>query len=274
MTILRALLLLLLTVTMVNSRAADNPIDIAKKLFVLSGLSAQIQYIPETFELGVVSILEKQQRKNNINTKEVQHFVNRVRESYSVEKMSDVILSDLSQQLTSINTQPVFQWLSSDLGQHFTFLEKRSSQPEQMVKMGEYVLGLSDTPLNESRWNLVVQLSQAISAKKTTLHVLLAQKLAEELTQSQFIPVKTRPSLSKVVDRVSQQQATIEEEITNLVIYGLLFTYQTASYQELELYLKFANSSAGKMYHKSLSDAYHKALIDAGNRYGRALYGP
>jgi len=251
--------------------AANPPTDVATQLFTLSGLSTQIQYIPEIIESEVVSVLENEKENYHLSRRTVQQYVDVLRKCYAVEKLSDVILNDLTKQFTYQNTQIIIQWLQSRLGQHFTFLEKRSTQPEQMVKMGEYVLNLSTSPLSEERWNLVVQLSRAVLAQDSTLQVLMAQKLAINLTQSQFQTTKTKPTLNSIIERMTQQRSIIEQEISNLVIYGLLFTYQTATNHDLQAYLKFARSNAGKVYHKRLLDAYNHALMDAGICYAQAL---
>lgn len=263
-------LILLLAAT--HSYADENNRNYSMGIFQLSGLSSQIEYLPDAIELSVLATLQERRKNKEISAKFVQKYVDVVRQSFVVENISATILRYLDKDFDRHNTEIILHWLNSKLGKQFTRLEKTSSQPEQIENMREFVHNLANTPPRKARLALITTLNAATQASKSSLIVLMTKKLAVELTKSQFVARENRPALLAVIKRVAGQQFLIEDEITALVIKGLLFTYRSVSDADLQLYINYANSAAGKRYHQAILGAYNSALLDASNKFGQAIY--
>jgi hypothetical protein len=265
-----ALFLNLLSV-MENIHAEEATNSPLVTIFNQSGLSTQIEFLPEIIEAEIVDLLKNQRKKNQLKGKNLQYFVDIVRQSYTVEDMSRIILAYLDEQLSPSDRKLILQWLNSKLGRHFTYLEAQSSKAEKIDEMRQFVRNLGNSPPTEKRLDLIYQLNQLTHATKSALIVLMSSKLSRELIKLQLHAASKKPNLDSVTKRVVREQNIVEREITAMVVSGLLYTYRTVSDQNLQTYINFASSEIGRIYHQVIFAGYNRAVVSANLKFAQVL---
>lgn len=151
--------------------------------------------------------------------------------------------------------QPALQFFQSPLGRKIVAAEVQAARREQLA---QHVNGLPRMDADSNRQLLIRHLAQAIPASAAGAEVSLALAGVAADSLSQMLPGilgggQAQTLLNSQRERLVQQ---IEGDLDNT----LLYIYRSLSDAELEEYLQFAQSEAGKAYYQAALQALRAGL--------------
>lgn len=150
---------------------------------------------------------------------------------------------------------PALKFFQSPLGRKIVNAELTATRPDQLAKNAQ---GLPQIQADATRQLLIGHLAQALPAKQAGAEVSLAIAGVAADSLSQMIPGllgggQAQGLLDSQRERLQQQ---VESDLDNT----LLFIYRDLSDAELEEFVEFAQSDAGKDYYQAALQALRAGL--------------
>ncbi len=186
--------------------------------------------------------------------------------------MLQTIKDHISRHMTSSDIDAVLEWFNSDLGQKITKAEEDASSMEAYSQMREIKAGLQSHPPDPFRKQLISNLDQA--ARMT--EYMTRMKMSMVITMTEATPSATSIGNASKEERISQiksRRGQVQELSSKEVMARSLFTYRSISDNELEQYIVFYKSEAGKKYVDTVTEALLTAIEDSNKRWAIELGG-
>ncbi|HEY1028862.1 MAG TPA: hypothetical protein VGE28_14720 [Pseudomonas sp.] len=151
--------------------------------------------------------------------------------------------------------QPALAFFESELGRRIVAAETLATRSDQLAK---YANGLPRTDADATRRLLIRHLAQALPAKEAGAEVSLALAGVAADSLSQMIPGLLGGDQAQGLLNGQRQRlmAQIEQDLDNT----LLHVYRELSDPELEQFVEFAQSAAGKAYYQAALQALRAGL--------------
>jgi len=191
-----------------------------------------------------------------------------MQESFAESKLKAVIIPYLRQHMDKKSTDQSLAWLSSPLGEKITALESANNSPEAQAEMQKQLPTLLK---NTQRFSLIRELDKAINASDSTVNTLLGLQEAMFRGITASGPKAQAMSEEELQQMIATMKTTIRSQYEILVIGTMAYNYQTLSDNEIRQYITFAESPAGKHYHKTMMAALDNAIRLAGTSVGTTL---
>lgn len=250
--------LLSLVVFMPLSSAQNSTLDLlTKTLMGASGLDKQIEQIPLTID-AVLRRAEQQSTEAPVD-----QFQN-VREMIDSVYDLDVLESDakayLQAHLSESEVKFILDWLKDELGRKITESETELATPEAYPKAKKM---WAKTDPNSERLQKLVRLDDAVKGTETTLSLLLNSNLVGVLAVSAAMASEREDLIENLTLRARQRSEKIRPIIEKQVHTLWLYAYESLSDDELEEYIRFAQSELGSKYHDAIFSATQVAMDNA-----------
>ncbi len=266
---LRTLWITLTALLLLPAVAASQAPDAGQldKLYLKSGMADLVDQVPagiqsgfaQAFEQDATSSLSPQQRK-------IIHA--RIPMAYTPDEMRPVIVDVLAAKLTAADVEAVLEWLDSPLGRKCTALESASAAPEAMAAMQAYANELQASPPPPERVALLGELAQAVKAAENAVEVVMNTQLAVAAGMSAMLPEEQRQPLEVIRNRLEQFRPQITAAMQNQTAIAFLYTYRELNEDEIQRYIRFAQSDVGERYHAAASEGIQQALTAGSLKLG------
>ncbi|MBI5505263.1 MAG: hypothetical protein HY899_10710 [Deltaproteobacteria bacterium] len=165
-------------------------------------------------------------------------------------------------------------WLRSPLASEIKFVEATASRGDldRRDSFLEKFAQISDDGGPEVRMSRIRALAEATDAVETTLDVTQAVGVAAAGLVNASIPSPGRLAQSALEAAVRRERAVpqVAKTYEPVVLAALLYRYRDLSLDELDEYVAFARSDAGRWYHRVVIDAVLAAVEVAGKDVGEA----
>lgn len=173
-----------------------------------------------------------------------------------------------------VQAAAALQWLRSPLSSELRFAEATASR----VNAGrrdvflEKFAQVSEDGGPEVRMSRIRALAEATGAVDATLDVTQAIGMAAASLVNASLPSPDRLTPSQLEQAVGRERNAPEVVKTYepVVLAALLFRYRELPLAELDEYVAFARSDAGRWYHRALSDAVIAGVQSASKGIGEA----
>jgi hypothetical protein len=239
--------------------------DEMQEIFRLSGLEAQIGALDRAVAASLVPNLQR--------VPAAQADV--VREAVLRAWSAPVIQQDVSARLAKAHdpqqAPATLRWLRSPLGRRVTELETHASSAEGVQALEAFAQQLRSHPPDETRLALARALDQATGATDFAVEVSLASARAAMSAVGAALPQEKRLDPDRIEAAIEAQRPRLHEQLAMASLASTLFTYQSLGNSELETYLAFARSDAGRWYHGVVKQALLEMLTDVSSRMGRTV---
>ncbi len=231
---------ILLVFSAVGLSAEQSKAVLAAALMQKSGMNVQIDLIPDQVKAGIRDSAHRGAPMDVVIQDKLVGALN-------TQILNDDVQHYLSAQMSSDEMQQVLAWLESPLGKQVVLMELNASQPEKMMQMFE-----------------VSQTEQVRPGRLARIHRLDEAVLSKERTKDLMVNMQVFFGMAMVAERGSAQRANYVEtrrnteramapmwgELEQVVTMMYLFTYQGLNDSELDRYLEFTESAAGKKYNQ------------------------
>lgn len=235
---------------------ADN-LDV---LMERSGINGQIGQISEHIDAGL------QQGGDSLPADALQTLGDIMRQQFAADKLKQSIRAQLQQNLSDKDIRAVLAWLETPLGKKITAQEIAASS----VQAHQDVQDTIDKLLSDSdRFALIRQLDAATGASQATLAMTLNMQKAMMYGMMSAAPGSV--SEQQVQQMIQAIEPQLRSQMELMVVASMTYTYRELSDDEINQYIAFASSQAGKNYHQAFTEALSAAMAEAGDAVGREI---
>lgn len=244
---MRAFFALVLLFVTLPGLAAGPAADPYLQLYQAGGWSEQHAHFHDALKAA------QTRYRNSLPPAIYQALVANSNQRFAPAAMEQRALASLRQQLPE--PQPALAFLHSPLGRKITASEVQATRREQLAQNAK---GLPRSQADASRRLLIGHLVQLLPAKEAGAEVSLALAGVAADSLSQMIPgVLGGEHAQGLLDSQRQRlMGQIAADLDNT----LLYVYRELSDPELDEYVSFAESTAGKAYYQASLSALRAAL--------------
>jgi len=166
------------------------------------------------------------------------------------------------------------EWLRSPLASELKFVEATVSRSGlgRGDSFVESLARVSDDASPQERMSRIRALAEATGVIENTLDLTQAVGMVSAGLVNASMPAPDRlvqSELDAVVNR-ERRSAQVAKSYEPAVLAALLYRYRELSLAELDEYVAFARSDAGRWYHRVLAEAVAAAVRSAGKNVGEA----
>lgn len=252
-------IILCLPVTELQAQS-DEQNESVEAFFQLSGLEVQIRELPGI----ILSQFEDEIELVPVNARD------QIREEITKAFDPDTIVEDartyLLENLDSDNIKIVVDWLQEPLTQKMNQLEMDSNDDISFAKRDAFFQELEFNPPTESRLDLLNRLESSTDATYYLVSIITDMYLSLIRTINPYLEADKQLSNN----RIAQMRTTIMGELTTMyqnITHAMnLFTYRDVTDSELEEYVAFYETPAGKWFADVSYDVIESVLQKSNER--------
>jgi len=138
--------------TTLESQAETKKRDLAKKLYVTSGLEKDINHMPEIMKNRANKDLKEKEFQDNTFAKDYIQFVNDLIDStYSPKIYTDAIIEKFNKSMNSQQIEYVIKWYKSPIGQKYIESANKYYDPDKQKEFDLFVKSLEQAPPTKNR---------------------------------------------------------------------------------------------------------------------------
>ena len=237
-----------------------------QQLYSMSGIETQVNQIPGSIQQAFDQKLGTDRSVKYMEHKVLSSLRKSLRSVFVPAIMKKIVLKELGARLSNDDIRNALAWLDSPQGRKITKLEEKTATPEVMRDIPKFLQTLQAAPPTQKRMRTIVRLDQATKATQTTTDVSIASALAVVTAFSAISPVQRdtkRPTLSEMRSSLDAARPQMEAALRQQIQVFFLYTYKSLSDPEMERYLAFVESKAGKKYHSATTAGISKAMLDS-----------
>jgi hypothetical protein len=183
-----------------------------------------------------------------------------------------VVLARLEADLDNAAASAASRWLGSELGARICRMERSAADPKEAGSRNAFLEALANASLPARRLELVRRLEAAVGGAEIDLDVAVQTTLGALLISASPTLTGTGSRLPDALQRQLEfQRLQLEPFIREAVVANNLYTYRSLGDEDLERFVRFAESSAGRRYYQVAGAALRDALVSAGVKLTAAL---
>ncbi|MEO5694722.1 MAG: hypothetical protein ABIQ72_16440 [Usitatibacter sp.] len=189
--------------------------------------------------------------------------------AYAPDKLRSAMARELEAQLSAADEMVVLEWLSSDLGQRLTKIEEESGEPAKAAAAErESSTHLAAVP--EMRIARFARMITAIQLGEATASMVINMTTAIGFGMAMANATEDPAELAQTIrNRLEPQREQMVETFNKRAIQSFAYVYRDVSDDDMEKYVVFSESPAGRRYHAASVRAMDNVLARAGIQMGR-----
>ncbi len=237
------------------------------RVFEKSGLSTLVKEFPAMIKEGMKASLQQHGEHSITDINRLESIID---SSVDTEKMSTDIRSHLAKGLNDQELTRVLQWFESPLGSKVVKLEAAASSADSFQKMSEQALSLQKKFRGTPREKLFNKFDRATRATEAGLETAMAvqRALVAEFTRGTNID----GDYNQLLELVEANRFMTRGVVGQQVFTGYLYTYQTLGVEEINDYIRFAETPSGSRFFRVANTAIQKALLAPSRAIGKKLF--
>lgn len=188
--------------------------------------------------------------------------------AFSPIRLRAAMRAEMLRELSAADEATVLEWLSTDLGTRITRLEEARDTPEgqlAMEKEAPHVLEALPRP----RRAMYERLAKSINAGESSANMIINVTTAIAYGVVLSSPHGDVAMVKGMRDQMEAQRAQMVEALGQRSMAVFAHTYRELDDAEMEKYVAFAESPAGKRYHDATTRALDKVMAQAAVDLGR-----
>lgn len=256
----------LLVAAPVAVAAEKTSVETANAIIVKSGVAAQLGDFAPTLRTGITTNPEL---ASKMTEAQLATLLGAFDAAYAPARLQADIAAELVRQLKAPDAKAALGWLESPVGAKITAMEDEATalaaDPERMAEAQKMLERLP--PRRAERY---IALMKATGADEAGATIALNSSLGMAYGAAATLG-KSPPDLEAMRKELSSQRPQMVEALGNVYFTMFSSVYANLPEAELDQYLAFAQSPAGKAYHQALTGAIDVALTRAARDTGRQI---
>lgn len=246
--------------------AGPSGLDTANAIIVKSGVAAQLGDFAPTLRTGITTNAEL---ASKMTEAQLATLLGAFESAYAPAKLQADIAAELVRQLKAPQAKEALAWLESPVGSKITAMEDEATAlAADPVRMAEAQKMLERLP--PRRAERYIALMKATGADEAGATIAINSQLGMAYGAAATLG-KQPPDLEAMRKELGSQRPQIVEALGNVYFTMFSSVYADLPEAELDQYLAFAQSPAGKAYHQALSASIDVALTRAARETGRQI---
>ena len=224
------------------------------ELLELSGVKAQLP--------GMTSRIagEFRPRRGQMSPKDQAAIDRIVGQILRHETIYALVRDEVRRRLDRAKLEATVAWLRSPVGRKITALEIAASETGAEQKVGAYAASLRTNPPLGRRLELVQRLEWVSGSTDVSLDILAAITRSTAKATSAVSPPDRRLRPGQIERQVEEVKARASDAIAREGLVTMLFTYRSLEDEEIEQYVRFEASDAGRWYNAAMRKAVAAAI--------------
>lgn len=241
---------------------------LARQLMVRSGLDRQLEAYPALVQAG----MEESRARSGLSDDRFAELKEASVKAFDPAALKRVVQRELARRLAPKDIEAALAWLDAPLGRRITQLEEQASTAEAFAAMQAWAGALRPGDLAEARIAQARRLDRAIKATEFSVSSARNSQLAIIAAMTATLPAADqRQALDAVVAAFEQNRAQIRASAEQQTVMSMLYSYRALGDAELDRYIAFAESAAGRKYHAAALEALDQAIVEASRDAGRII---
>jgi len=234
---------------------------LAAALMHKSGMDVQIELIPDQIKAGIRDAARHGSPMDVV-------IQDKLVSALDTQSLNRDVKDYLVAHMNSDEMRQVLTWLESPLGQQVVAMEINASQPDMMMKMFEVFQHEQARP---GRLERIHRLDEAVLSKERTKDLMINIQVFFGMAMVAESGSAQRASYSLTRNNTERAMAPMWDELQQVVTMMYLFTYRGLDDAELDRYLEFTESAAGRKYNQVLYEGLSYAFAHAGKSLRQSL---
>jgi hypothetical protein len=230
-----------------------------------SGLDKQLEQIPAAVQAGID---QAQQQQKGLSPDDMAALKRLSAVAFDVKALNDAVRTHVQANMNGKDLEAALAWLGSPLGERITGLEEAASTPQAVAEMQSTAGRLAG---DKARVEKMKKLDVAVQATESNVRMVLNMQVVIAVAMTASMEPDQQPSADAILHEVNKNSAQLRSMIEQQILLSFLYAYRSLTDAELDRYIAFAESAAGKKYQTVTSEAVSGAMVDAGRKLGSLL---
>ena len=235
---------------------ASGPRTSVDELLELSGLKAQLPMLLSSLA-G-----EFRPRKGRMSPRDEAAIERVLAQVFRPQTVYASIRADVEKHVDGPKMASAAAWLRSPLGRKITAIEIGSASPANGPKVMELAQSLKTHPAPPARADLVQRLEWVSGTSELTLDIIATMTRNTQKAISAVAPPERRLRSGQIERQSAEARASSAAGVRQQTFVSLLYTYRAIDDRELEQYIAFEASDAGRWYSTITKHAFLRTLDD------------
>ncbi|MFL1482616.1 DUF2059 domain-containing protein [Marinobacter sp. LN3S78] len=188
--------------------------------------------------------------------------------AFSPQRVRSQLATALADDLGNAQLEAVKDWYDSPLGQQLARAESQAAAPSSWEAIQAAGPALRERFEGTARQRLFDRYDRATGATYTAVETAMAVQL--ELADS-LASLSEGDTVESVRAQIEDNRPAIERRVGEQVYLAFLSMYEAFPDKDLDTYLTFLESPAGRAYTVSAGDAVHDAIMEPVSSVGNQL---
>ncbi|HLT12912.1 MAG TPA: DUF2059 domain-containing protein [Marinobacter sp.] len=192
-----------------------------------------------------------------------------VSNSFRAEEIENKIVANLDESLTDQQLAEVHEWYQTPVAEKIARAEIAASAPAAWPEMRSRAPELNKANKGKDRETLFARFDRASRATESAVDTAIAVQLG--LSSAMAALSNDSVHHDKMRQRLETQRPALQSMVSQQVYDSYLFTYRDISAQEMNLYLGFLESDAGREFTRVVTESIQQAVTDPIENIGGQL---
>jgi hypothetical protein len=239
----------------------------AENVLQKSGVLRQIDAMVPAFRTEFVKALQAH-GGGSIKAEDIEQYAALASQSFDAEKLKRSIIASTAQSITPQNVAPLIRWYSGAAGKRIEAIEFEVSKRDSSETLKQGAALLPTVPSKRlAVYKEIVELTRAVEfltdlALNTGIAVGYG---AAQASSDLVVPFDAFRAEAK------KQRSALLVAMNDVALAAFAATYQQATERDLDAYLNFLRTAAGKEFSAATLTAFERAFIQSAAALGKAL---
>ncbi|HXD96762.1 MAG TPA: DUF4124 domain-containing protein [Candidatus Acidoferrum sp.] len=178
----------------------------------------------------------------------------------SGDRVFRLVRDDIARHLDGAKLQAKGAWLATSIGRRVAALEQREASVDADARVAAFARTLAANPPSARRRELIERLDWVTGTSDVSAQIVAGIAGSVARAGAAAAPAERRTPARYIENQVAELQVRAAESLRESAVVSLLSTYRDLSDDELELFVTFESSDAGRWYNQLLSQALMRSL--------------
>ncbi len=250
---------------------AETDTATAESLVRDSGIWQQLASISPQVRAGLLDAISRSGSRPSAT--EIERLSRVIDEAYASDRLRAIAVSTVKAQVQDGHVPSLQRWYASELGRRIARLDEAASA-EQTDPASVFQQGLAlVAAMPEARRTLLGDMVVVTRSAETLAEITIDTALAAHRGAASMAPDAPGVSSAELRQHLESQRPQMLRAYTGLALASYAKAYASLPTAELDRYLEFLKSDAGRHFTNVGMKAFSAALVEASAEMGRKLQG-
>jgi hypothetical protein len=238
------------------------------ELMDASGLTRQLAQI----QPGMLRAIESTIAEERLDEEAAARLRKAVKSAYSSEALTETVRAEVANRLAAADIDAVLVFLHSEIGKRITQIEENAGEAAEEAKRDRDAADLLAS-LPAPRVALMNRMATATDSAESGARMMILTTVAMAQGVAYATPGSNRAEIEALKQQLESRRAELVQQSLDDALESMAHTYRSLSDADFEVYVKFAETAAGRRYHDATGQALEVAMGAAALRLGALVSG-